>query len=116
MGRRLPKNLALRIRRSYRQANMSKNNRRLALLSAVRQSPEAAAQLLDRLNPAARAELLRQVSIAPSPKSLAPRPHQAAAATQHPGLAKCRRSEAQAGPTPLGLQLAAFSRTIGRVG
>jgi hypothetical protein len=76
------------------------------LMTAARQSPHFGVRLLAELAPEARAEAIRRWCVAgPSEPSVAPRP----------GLKKCATPIA-APDAGLGAELAAFGRTIRRVG
>jgi len=90
-------------------------------LSAALHSPDFAVRLLSRTAAAERAEVLRRWAIAPtsapapsvSSQPERPRP---AAPEPRPGLRKCGAPRQATQSHDLALQLAAFARSIGRVG
>jgi hypothetical protein len=78
----------------------------MKLLVAARQSPDFGVRLLAQLTPAARTEAMRCWALAtPLPGAVALKP----------GLRKCQ-TKAGAVKTFESAQLAAFARTIGRLG
>jgi hypothetical protein len=82
------------------------DERLMKLMTAARQSPDFGVRLLARLTPAERAEAMRCWTLA------SPLP---AAVALKPGLRKCE-PRAELTQTFQSVQLAAFARTIGRVG
>lgn len=80
----------------------------MKLMTAARQSPDFGVRLLAQLTPAGRAEALRcwTMSAPPPPQSVETKP----------GLRKCAVVVAEPVKTPQSVQLAAFARTIRRVG
>ncbi|MEO8181922.1 MAG: hypothetical protein ABI895_24060 [Deltaproteobacteria bacterium] len=91
-------------------------------LSAALHSPDFAVRFLARAPAAERAEVLRRSAMAPT--SAAPRavtsqperPKPAAPTEPRPGLRKCGVPRQATQSQDLALQLAAFARSIGRVG
>jgi hypothetical protein len=82
------------------------DERLMKLLTAARQSPDFGVRLLAQLTPAARTEAMRCWALAtPLPGAVALKP----------GLRKCDPSPEPA-KTFESAQLAAFARTIGRLG
>ena len=78
----------------------------MKLLTAARQSPDFGVRLLAQLSPAARAEAVRCWSLASA---------SAARVALKPGLRKCP-AKPEPAKTFESAQLAAFARSIGRVG
>lgn len=91
-------------------------------LSAALHSPDFALRFLSRAPAAERAELLRRWAQTPAsgaPRAAAPQPERpppAAAAEPRPGLRKCGVPRPATQSHDLALQLAAFARSVGRVG
>jgi hypothetical protein len=91
-------------------------------LSAALHSPDFALRFLSRTPATERAELLRRWAQVPSSASPRPvasqpeRPQPALPAEPRPGLRKCGAPRPATQSHDLALQLAAFARSIGRVG
>jgi len=90
-------------------------------LSAALHSPDFAVRFLSRAPAAERAELLRRWAQAPAselPRAATQpeRPKPTAPAEPRPGLRKCGAPRPATQSHDLALQLAAFSRSIGRLG
>jgi hypothetical protein len=100
---------------------MTAADRLSRVLSAALHSPDFAVRFLSRAPAAERAELLRRWAQAPAgdlPRaSTQPeRPQPTAPAEPRPGLRKCGAPRPATQSHDLALQLAAFSRSVGRVG
>jgi hypothetical protein len=90
-------------------------------LSAALHSPDFAVRFLARTPAAQRAEVLRRWALAPNSapaRSVVSQPElptSAAPAEPRPGLRKCAAPRPASQSHELALQLAAFSRSVGRV-
>jgi len=88
-------------------------------LSAALHSPDFAVRFLARAPAAERAEVLRRWALSAAPRAVVSqpeRPQPAAPAESRPGLRKCGVPRQASQSQDLALQLAAFARSIGRVG
>jgi hypothetical protein len=118
------KNLSERGPSVQERAAMTDADRLTRTLNAALHSPDFALRLLAQSPPSERAEMLRRWSQLPGSSCNAAAPESPAPSAQpkptslplRPGLRKCGTLRHATQSHDLALQLAAFSRSIGRVG